>query len=220
LDERWKAEKREAAQLRREQWLDFDMRGDELLCVTRVFREQLNSRDVDKRYCIENTATNLDDLRKNGGLDPDSRQAWWEKGNWLNQRFVEIGLPGKEFIAEGLIDILVLALMDKSLPRENPVTPIKSRVTGKLTHFGNRRAFDGSYLCELMGASGVTLEQAETCAYVSQPFLDVGLGSIDVEWLHDVITSIGSFMIHERPPTSVMFPLHVVGEEPKTEVVE
>jgi hypothetical protein len=125
-NELWKAEKREAAQLKREQWLDFDMRGDELLCVTRVFREQLNGRDVDKRYCIENTATNLDDLRENGGLDPDSRQAWWEKGNWLNQRFVEIGLPGKEFIAEGLLDILVLALMDKSVSREKTPRPVLS----------------------------------------------------------------------------------------------
>jgi hypothetical protein len=92
----------------------------------------------------------------------------------------------------------------------NPVSPIKSRRTGNLTHFGHRRAFDGSYLCELMGASGVTREQAATCAYVLQPFLDVGLGEyVTAEWLHNVITNLG-FMIDERPPVSTMFPLHVV----------
>jgi hypothetical protein len=125
-DARWKAAKREAVDLGREQWLDYDMRGDELIGLTRVFREHIPG-NVDKRWYIENTATDLSDIRETEGLDPDSRQAWWEKGNWLNQRFVDVGMPGKELIAEGLLDILMLALMDSSVVQERTPSAPRSQ---------------------------------------------------------------------------------------------
>lgn len=92
------------------------MRGNKPLCITVVYRCQL-SGNIDKRYWIENSPVNPDKLRESG-LDPDSRQAWWQKGNWLNQRF-EFNLLNWDNIAEGLLDILVLALMDTSVVCKN-----------------------------------------------------------------------------------------------------
>jgi len=111
------------AELKRERWIDFDMRGNKPFCVTVVYRCQL-SGNIDKRYWIENSPANLDELRE-GGLDLDSRQAWWEKGNWLNQRF-ELNLQNSDNIAEGLLDILVLALMDTSVVQERTPRPVLS----------------------------------------------------------------------------------------------
>jgi hypothetical protein len=47
-----------------------------------------------------------------------------------------------------------------------PPTPIINRVTGQKTPFGPRRAYDGSYLLELLSALGCTGEQVASTRYV------------------------------------------------------
>jgi hypothetical protein len=47
-----------------------------------------------------------------------------------------------------------------------PLSPIINRVTGKATEFGNRRAYDGAYLLELLSALGCTREQVVSTRYV------------------------------------------------------
>lgn len=81
----------------------------------------------------------------------------------------------------------------------NPVKTIKSRKTGNVSHFGPRRAFDNAYVIELLGASGVTPEEAATCVYVLQPLVDVGLGDIDAKDIVETLSALGG-MIRERPP--------------------
>lgn len=66
------------------------------------------------------------DAIREQGFDPVSRQAWWEKGNWLNQRFIHVEDKVTNLIAEGLLDILVLALMDKSVVQERTPRPVLS----------------------------------------------------------------------------------------------
>jgi len=111
-----------------ERWMDFDMIGEKLICASQVFRQRLPG-NVNKQWCIDNASHAPDDETRKKGFDPDSRQAWWEKGNWLSNRLTRIvdedDLSGErvpdELIAEGLLDILVLALMDGSVVQERTV---------------------------------------------------------------------------------------------------
>jgi hypothetical protein len=109
-----------------EVWLDYDMRGDKRICTSVVYRNQ-KPGNIDKQLWIDTPISQFA-----GGdsslLDLESRQAWWEKGNWFCERFT-VTRAGTQFISNGLLEILVLALMDTSVVQERtpkPILPKKS----------------------------------------------------------------------------------------------
>jgi hypothetical protein len=108
------------------EFVDLDFRGGELVCASRVFAQQVRG-NPDKRWLVENPSSVTDELCKDIDADPASRQAWWEKGNWLFHRFVVLSTEDDmQRIGESLLDILVLALMDKSIVRERTPRPVLS----------------------------------------------------------------------------------------------
>lgn len=48
-----------------------------------------------------------------------------------------------------------------------PPTPIENLRTGRFTHFGPRRAYDGSYVLELLAAKGVTQSDVESLRFIA-----------------------------------------------------
>jgi hypothetical protein len=50
--------------------------------------------------------------------------------------------------------------------------PIVNRRTGATTEFGQRRAFDGAWVIEMLGASGCTKEEVAAAIFVLQPLLE------------------------------------------------
>jgi len=129
----WENEKQAETDAGYDRWLDFDMRGDELIgCCSVVYRRQMPG-NVDKQWYIENDpfTFNSDNLH-DSGFDFASRQAWWEKGNWFNQRYSTASEP-LGLISENLLDILVLSLMDSSVVQERTVreklTPKQARTS-------------------------------------------------------------------------------------------
>ena len=76
-----------------------------------------------------------------------------------------------------------------------PPTPIINRRTGAATHFGERRAYDGFYVLELLNATGCTAEEAATVAMVLEPLLE-NCGRLTVE---DLLGLLPLYYPHEWP---------------------
>ncbi len=57
---------------------------------------------------------------------------------------------------------------DEAAGGVEPPTPIENLRTGQLTHFGPRRAFDGSYVLELLAAKGVLHSDIESLRFIAK----------------------------------------------------
>jgi hypothetical protein len=64
--------------------------------------------------------------------------------------------------------------------------PIVNRRTGETTTFGQRRAFDGAWVLEMLGASGCTKEEVNAAIFVLEALIEHGV-KIDKNLL-DVLT--------------------------------
>lgn len=106
---------------RLECWIDFDIKGDDLFCTSRVFYFQV-SGNPDKKWMIENPAADTveayAEICEEIGADPTSRQAWWERGNWFFSRVNIIDPSDMAFAASFLRDLLTVATMDTSVVLE------------------------------------------------------------------------------------------------------
>ena len=64
-----------------------------------------------------------------------------------------------------------------------PPTPIENLRTGQLTHFGPRRAYDGSYVTELLAAKGVLHSDIEGLRFIAEAlgpeFAHMKIGELD-----------------------------------------
>ena len=50
--------------------------------------------------------------------------------------------------------------------------PITNRRTGEVSTFGPRRAYDGDWVIEMLGASGCTREEVAAAIFVLEPLLE------------------------------------------------
>jgi hypothetical protein len=53
--------------------------------------------------------------------------------------------------------------------------PVLNRRTGETTTFGPRRAYDGSWMLEMLGASGCTKAEVEAAIFVLEPLIERGV---------------------------------------------
>lgn len=53
--------------------------------------------------------------------------------------------------------------------------PIVNRRTGEVRPFGPRRAFDGAWVIEMLGASGCTKEEVDGAIFVLEPLIEHGI---------------------------------------------
>ena len=62
--------------------------------------------------------------------------------------------------------------------------PIVNRRTGETTTFGHRRAFDGAWVLEMLGASGCTKEEVNAAIFVLEALIDEHVASVreDATW--------------------------------------
>jgi hypothetical protein len=80
-----------------------------------------------------------------------------------------------------------------------PKSEIVNRRTGKITKFGPRRAFDGSYLIEVLHASGCEAGDIEIALWVLRPLLDTGLSRVSIKKLADVLSLYGEKPTRPKP---------------------
>ena len=120
------------------EFIDFDIQGDNLLRVSRVFRLQM-SGNIDKRAIIERPSSEtikiVADMCKDIGTDPTTRQSWWEKGNWLFHRTDVIDTEEIAAAAVILRDILTLAFLDTSITWEKTVRETLSQKQERTSPF-------------------------------------------------------------------------------------
>jgi ADP-ribosylglycohydrolase len=64
-----------------------------------------------------------------------------------------------------------------------PPSPIKNRRTGYEQQFGDRRAYDGAYILELLAASGCWTDDVQKTLFVLQGLTENGQGHITAEQL-------------------------------------
>ncbi len=76
-----------------------------------------------------------------------------------------------------------------------PTPEIVNRRTGYVQKFGPRRAFDGSYVCEVLAASGCWTEDVERTLWVLAPLAEHNCGDWTVE---DLLRLLPLF--HEQTP--------------------
>jgi hypothetical protein len=71
-----------------------------------------------------------------------------------------------------------------------PAPEIVNRRTGYIQHFGPRRAFDGSYVGEVLAASGCWSEDVEKALWVLAPLAEHNCGDWTVEDLLRVLPTV------------------------------
>jgi hypothetical protein len=71
-----------------------------------------------------------------------------------------------------------------------PTPEIINRRTGSVQKFGPRRAFDGSYVGEVLAASGCWTEDVEKALWVLAPLAEHNCGDWTVKDLFDVLPAV------------------------------
>jgi hypothetical protein len=99
-------------------FVDFDMDGETMTRATDVVRSHLPGLSLEqKKLTIENPARVRD--QDVAGYDYSKASAWWEANGWLVHRcdYSAEAAPLHETISRNLLDVLVIALMDRSVVR-------------------------------------------------------------------------------------------------------
>jgi hypothetical protein len=75
-----------------------------------------------------------------------------------------------------------------------PTPEIVNRRTGYVQHFGPRRAFDGSYVGEVLAASGCWTEDVQKALWVLAPLAEHNCG----DWTVDDLLRVLPVVFHEQ----------------------
>lgn len=117
-----------------EWFIDFDMDGETMTRATDVVRAYWPGLSLEqKKLTIENRASRI--LNQDvAGYDYRNASAWWEANGWLVQRCdYEAGFALHVKLASVFLDVLVIALMDRSVVRvltDRPEPSKKWKATG------------------------------------------------------------------------------------------
>ncbi len=79
--------------------------------------------------------------------------------------------------------------------------PVTNRRTGEVHTFGRRRAYDGAWVIEMLGASGCKTLEVAAAIFVLEPLIEHGV-KID-KGLLELLT-----IFHEPPPPELLRRLH------------
>jgi hypothetical protein len=95
---------------------------------------------------------------------------------------------------------------DEAAGGVDPPTPIENLRTGQLTHFGPRRAYDGSYVTELLAAKGVLHSDIEGLRFIAE--------ALGPEFAHMKIGELDklSILFHEQMTKEELTALYDAGE--------